>query len=97
MKERNQYLNAVAEIIVPFLNDDQRDSTATADAFIRKFAIADVKSQATVRIMFHHMEQWALMDTDATHKYFSGLIALDTNILTDIAMDEWEDLNNRLQ
>ena len=58
MEFREKYLNKVAEITVPFLNDPE-DSSAVAEQFIKTFAIKDVKAIAMVRLMYHHLQQFA--------------------------------------
>ena len=95
MEFREKYLNKVVEITVPFLNDPE-DSSAVAEQFIKTFAIKDVKAIAMVRLMYHHLQQFACLDNEENHEHISHIIALDTNVLVDIAMDEWDDLANRL-
>lgn len=95
MEIRDSYLNKVAEITVPFLNDPE-DSNAVAEQFIKTFAIKDVKAIAMVRLMYHHLQQFALMTDEENQEHISHIIGLDTNVLVDIAMDEWDDLANRL-
>lgn len=95
MDIRDSYLNKVAEITVPFLNDPE-DSSVVAEQFIKTFAIKDVKAIAMVRLMYHHLQQFARLTDEENQDMISHIMALDTNVLVDIAMDEWDDLANRL-
>lgn len=95
MNIRDSYLQKVAEITVPFLNNPE-DSNAVAEQFIKTFAIKDVKGIAMVRLMYHHLQQIVRLSTEENQEYIDCIIGLDTNVLVDIAMDEWDDLANRL-
>lgn len=95
MDIRDSYLNKVVEITVPFLNDPE-DSNAVAERFIKTFAIKDVKAIAMARLMYHHLQQFARLTDEENHDMIDYIVGLDTNVLVDIAMDEWDDLANRL-
>lgn len=95
MEIRDSYLNKITEITVPFLNEPE-DSNAVAEAFIKTFAIKDVKAIAMVRLMYHHLQQFSLLRDEENQEYIGKIIGLDINVLIDIAMDEWDELANRL-
>ena len=95
MNTRDTYLEKVAEITVPFLNNPE-DGNAVAEQFIKIFAIKDVKGIAMVRLMYHHLQQFVRLSTEDNQEYIDYIIGLDTNVLVDIAMDEWDNLANRL-
>lgn len=95
MEIRESYLQKVAEITVPFLNEPE-DSNAVAEQFIKTFAIKDVKAISMVRLMYHHLQQFARLTNEENHEFISDIIGLDANVLVNIAMDEWDELADKL-